>query len=71
MSDEPPGPGHDRRIWPGDADRGEIQILEERELWSNDHARFLLARVRHPANEGEASRLFSFMPKSRRSSAGK
>lgn len=52
-----------RRIWPGDVFRGEIQILQEREVWSNPVARLFNDRVRFPAaengshKEGEQFRL--------------
>lgn len=39
------------RVWPGDAGRGEIQILEEREAWRNESARVLVARARFPGTE--------------------
>lgn len=37
------------RVNPGDAERGEAQILHEREVWCNDVARLLVATVRFPA----------------------
>lgn len=40
-----------RRIEPGDAARGEIQVLQETEVWSNPAARLLVARVRFPKTE--------------------
>lgn len=40
-----------RRIEPGDATRGEIQILDETEAWADASARLLVARVRFPAKE--------------------
>ena len=39
------------RIWPGDATRGEAEVLDEREVWANEVARVLLARVRFPKRE--------------------
>lgn len=36
------------RVNPGDAERGEAQILDEHEVWCNDVARLLVARVRFP-----------------------
>ena len=56
---EPP----ERRVWPGNPRRGEVQICEERTAWSNDHARLLVASVRYPADsrgrtaDGEMFRL--------------
>src|SRR5215212_5064522 len=40
------------RISPGDAAKGEIEVLGERVEWENDVARLLVARVRFPATEG-------------------
>lgn len=40
------------RIHPGDAERGEAQILDEHEVWCNEVARLLVGRVRFPAVKG-------------------
>jgi ADP-ribose pyrophosphatase len=37
-----------RRTWPGDADQGEIEILGEEVVWSNEVARLFNDRVRFP-----------------------
>ena len=39
------------RIHPGDAERGEAQILDEHEVWCNEIARLLVGRVRFPAEK--------------------
>ncbi len=39
------------RIWPGDVDKGEAEVLSEREVWGNEVARVLVARVRFPKVE--------------------
>jgi ADP-ribose pyrophosphatase len=39
------------RVHPGDADRGEAQILDEHEVWCNEVARLLVGRVRFPAEK--------------------
>jgi ADP-ribose pyrophosphatase len=36
------------RVYPGDAERGEAQILDEHEVWCNEVARLLIGRVRFP-----------------------
>lgn len=49
---EHPAP-ENRRIFPGDAGRGEIQIVQERLVWANDTARLWVDRVRFPDGNGE------------------
>ena len=39
------------RIWPGDVAKGEAEVLSEREVWGNEVARLLVARVRFPSVE--------------------
>jgi ADP-ribose pyrophosphatase len=41
-----------RRIWPGNASRGEIEILSEEIVWSNEVARLFNDRVRFPGRRG-------------------
>ena len=40
-----------RRIWPGDPARGEIEVVEERVAWENAVARLYTDRVRLPARD--------------------
>ncbi|HEX2781658.1 MAG TPA: NUDIX hydrolase [Gemmatimonadaceae bacterium] len=49
-------------IEPGDAGRGELQLLEERVQWENDAARLLLAEVRLPGREGKTKEQFRLAP---------
>src|SRR3954447_23479177 len=42
------------RIWPGDASRGEIEIISEEIVWSNEVARLFNDRVRFPGRKGQA-----------------
>jgi hypothetical protein len=37
------------RVYPGDAEHGEAQILDEHEVWCNEVVRLLVGRVRFPA----------------------
>ena len=46
--EEAPLVEENRRIWPGDANRGEIEILSEEVVWSNEVARLFNDRVRFP-----------------------
>jgi 8-oxo-dGTP pyrophosphatase MutT (NUDIX family) len=41
------------RIWPGDAAKGEIEIVEERLVWRNDAVRLFYDRVRFPGEKAE------------------
>lgn len=43
------------RIFPGDATRGEIEIVEEAVVWANDQARLFVDRVRFPDGNGEGT----------------
>lgn len=47
---------------PGDAGRGELQILEEHVHWENEAARLLLAKVRLPGKAGETKEQFRVTP---------
>jgi len=48
------GPREHQRIWPGDASRGEIEVVEERVVWQNPVVRLYDDRVRLPATrDGE------------------
>ena len=40
-----------RRVWPGDPARGEIELLDERPVWENAVARLYSDRVRLPARD--------------------
>jgi ADP-ribose pyrophosphatase len=40
-----------RRVWPGDPARGEIEIVEERVVWENSLARLYEDRVRLPSRD--------------------
>lgn len=55
-SDQRHGPRENRRRNPGDATRGEIEVLDESVAWSNESVRLLTARVRFPARNGGAAR---------------
>src|SRR5688500_5290777 len=52
-SDQADEPRENRRRHPGDATRGEIEILDESVAWSNESVRVLTARVRYPSPKGE------------------
>ena len=47
---------------PGDAGRGELQILEEHVQWENESARLLLSTVRLPGREGKTKEQFRLTP---------
>ena len=46
-----PASDENRRIWPGDVARGEIELLDETLIWSNPVVRLFNDRVRFPAVE--------------------
>ena len=51
---KPPAPGkrvENHCIDPGDAKKGEIEILNEETVWENDTARLLVARVKLPRSD--------------------
>ena len=54
-SDQRNEPRENRRRTPGDATRGEIEVLDESVAWSNDSVRVLTARVRYPSRKGESA----------------
>ncbi|MDB4908537.1 MAG: ADP-ribose pyrophosphatase [Gemmatimonadetes bacterium] len=43
-------------VEPGDTERGEIELIEERVLWENDNAQLRMATVRLPAHDGHESK---------------
>jgi ADP-ribose pyrophosphatase len=49
-------------VEPGDAGRGELQILSERVHWENEAARLLLAAVKLPGREGKTKEHFRLAP---------
>lgn len=49
-------------IEPGDAGRGELELIEERVHWENEAARLLLATVRLPGKERETKEQFRIAP---------
>ena len=49
-------------IEPGDASRGELQVLGERVHWENEAARLLLAEVKLPGREGKTKEQFRLAP---------
>jgi ADP-ribose pyrophosphatase len=54
-----------RRVWPGDPARGEIEIVEERVVWENAVARLYDDRVRLPSRDARAERIVPIAPDDR------